>query len=478
MSPPPAPTVAVILSGGAGTRLWPVSREGHPKPFMLLPDGASLLTRAYQRAAALAPADILTVTNRDYYYLSRDEFDKAKLGAARCRFVLEPQGRNTGPAVAAAALWVKALHGEDAVMVVMAADHLVVKTEAFGDAVARAAQAARRGELVTFGILPDRPETGFGYIEVGAATGVEQVYAVKRFIEKPDRERAEGFLASGAFLWNSGMFCFQAGAVLRELRAHAPALLDAASACWQQIQNTGDFVELPAEAFAAAPSVSIDVAVMEKSRRVQVVKSDIGWTDIGSWDAVSRLVEPDAAGNRVSGEAVLLDSTDNFIHSKERLVAAIGVSGLMVVDTPDALLVASRERAQDVKQVVEALRRRDHDSFRVHRTVSRPWGTYTVLEEGPRFKIKRIVVKPGASLSMQMHHHRSEHWVVVRGAARVINEGRESMIHENESTYIRAGNKHRLENPGKLELVLIEVQSGEYVGEDDIVRFDDKYGRS
>jgi mannose-1-phosphate guanylyltransferase len=274
------------------------------------------------------------------------------------------------------------------------------------------------------------------------------------------------------------MFCFQAGAVLRELRAHAPALLDAASACWQQIQNTGDFVELPAEAFAAAPSVSIDVAVMEKSRRVQVVKSDIGWTDIGSWDAVSRLVEPDDAGNRASGEAVLLDSTDNFIHSKERLVAAIGVSGLMVVDTPDALLVASRERAQDVKQVVEALKRRDHDSFRVHRTVSRPWGTYTVLEEGPRFKIKRIVVKPGASLSMQMHHHRSEHWVVVRGAARVINEGRESMIHENESTYIRAGNKHRLENPGKLELVLIEVQSGEYVGEDDIVRFDDKYGRS
>ena len=473
-----SPLVAVILSGGAGTRLWPVSREGHPKPFMPLPDGVSLLVKAYQRAAALAANDILTVTNRDYYFLSRDEFDKAKLGAARGRFLLEPEGRNTGPAVAAAALMVKALHGDDAVMMVMAADHLVVKTQAFGEAVTHAAQAARQGALVTFGILPDRPETGFGYIEVGAATGVEQVYAVKRFVEKPDRARAEAFLASGGFLWNSGMFCFQVGAVLRELRAHAPALLDAVAACWQHVQEASDYVELPPQTFSAAPNVSIDVAVMEKSSRVQVVKSDIGWTDIGSWDAVSRLVEPDAAGNRAAADAVFVDASDNFIHSQQRLVAAVGVSGLMVVDTPDALLVASKESAQDVKQVVEALKRRGHDSFRLHRTVSRPWGTYTVLEEGPRFKIKRIVVKPGASLSLQMHHHRSEHWVVVKGAARVINEDRESVIHENESTYIRAGNKHRLENPGKLELVLIEVQSGEYVGEDDIVRFDDKYGRS
>ena len=478
MSPAVSPTVAVILSGGAGTRLWPVSREGHPKPFMPLPDGVSLLVKAYQRAAAFAANEILTVTNRDYYFLSRDEFDRAKLGAARGRFLLEPEGRNTGPAVAMAALLVKALHGEDAVMVVMAADHLVVKTEAFVEAVGRAALAARHGALVTFGILPDRAETGFGYIEVGAAAGVEQVYAVKRFVEKPDRARAEGFLASGAFLWNSGMFCFQAGAVLRELRVHAPALLDAAAACWQHVKEVSDYLELPAQAFSAAPNVSIDVAVMEKSSRVQVVKSDIGWTDIGSWDAVSRLVEPDAAGNRAPADAVLVDASDNFIHSQQRLVAAVGVSGLLVVDTPDALLVASKERAQDVKQVVEALKRRGHDSFRVHRTVSRPWGTYTVLEEGPRFKIKRIVVKPGASLSLQMHHHRSEHWVVVKGAARVINEDRESVIHENESTYIRAGNKHRLENPGTLELVLIEVQSGEYVGEDDIVRFDDKYGRA
>jgi mannose-1-phosphate guanylyltransferase len=471
-------TVAVILSGGAGTRLWPVSRAGHPKPFMPLPEGVTLLAKAYQRAAQLAPADILTVTNRDYYFLSRDEFDKARLGAARPRFILEPEGRNTGPAVAAAALWVKARHGEDALVLVMAADHLVMKTAAFGEAVAQASQAARRGELVTFGIQPDRPDTGFGYIEVGAATAIAQVYEVKRFVEKPDRARAEAFLASGNFLWNSGMFCFQAGAVLRELRAHAPAVLDAAAVCLQNLQEESDYVELPAQAFASAPNVSIDVAVMEKSRRVQVVKSDIGWTDIGSWDAVSRLVEPDANGNRASGEAVLLDSSDNFIHSKERLVAALGVSGLLVVDTPDALLLAAKERAQDVKQVVEALKQRHHDSFRVHRTVSRPWGTYTVLEEGPRFKIKRIVVKPGASLSLQMHHHRSEHWVVVKGAARVTNEGRESMLHENESTYIKAGNKHRLENPGKVELVLIEVQSGEYVGEDDIVRFDDRYGRS
>jgi mannose-1-phosphate guanylyltransferase len=474
--------VPVILSGGAGTRLWPVSREGHPKPFMLLPDGQSLLRKAYERAAAMAgDGDILTVTNRDYYFLSRDEFDKAKLKGPRCRFILEPEGRNTAPAVAAAVLWVKAMHGEGATVLVMAADHLVQKTAAFEQAAQRAQEAAGRGALVTFGILPDRPETGFGYIEMGSRAEIEDVFAVKRFVEKPDRARAEAFVARGGFLWNSGMFCFQAGTMLRELAEHAPDVLEAASACWNKLgrlDNGADYVELAADDFARAPNISIDVAVMEKSRHVKVVRSDIGWTDVGSWEAVSRLVPADAGGNRVSGDTVVLDSHNNFIHSESRVVAAIGVENLLVVDTADALLIAAKDRAQDVKQVVEALKKRDHQTFRYHKTVSRPWGTYTVLEEGPRFKIKRIVVKPGASLSLQMHHHRSEHWVVVKGTAKVTNEDRQTMVYTNESTYIPAGNKHRLENPGKLELVLIEVQSGEYMGEDDIVRFEDKYGRA
>ncbi len=474
--------VPVILSGGAGTRLWPVSREGHPKPFMLLPDGQSLLRKAYARAGTLASdGDIVTVTNRDYYFLSRDEFEKAKLGNVRCRFLLEPQGRNTAPAVAAAALWVRAVHGDETVLLVMAADHLVRDDAAFAEAAGLAAQAARQGDMVTFGVVPDRPETGFGYIEVGAATAQPQVHAVKRFVEKPDRARAEQFFTSGGFLWNSGMFCFTAGGVLQELSTHAPEVLEAAEASLGQVGLGGDgasYLELNAEAFGRAPNVSIDVAVMEKSRRVKVVRSDFGWSDIGSWEAVSRLIEPDAAGNRASGDTVIVDSKDNFIQSSGRIVAAVGVSGLMVVDTPDALLVADKDRAQDVKQVVEALKKRGHESFRLHRTVTRPWGTYTVLEEGSRFKIKRIVVKPGASLSLQMHHHRSEHWVVVSGTAKVTNDEQVSMVYTNQSTYIPAGNKHRLDNPGKLELVLIEVQSGEYVGEDDIVRFEDKYGRA
>jgi mannose-1-phosphate guanylyltransferase len=425
--------------------------------------------------------DILTVTNREYYFLSRDEFEKTKLVSARCRFLLEPQGRNTAPAVAAAAHWVRAVHGEDAVMLVMAADHLVKNEKAFAEAAKHAAHTARQGDLVTFGIVPDRPESGFGYIEVGVATVVPAVHSVKRFVEKPNRAHAEQFLASGGFLWNSGMFCFTAGSVLRELAEHAPEVLREATASVGSgdLKNPGvNYVDLDPEAFARAPNVSIDVAVMEKSRRVKVVSSDFGWSDIGSWEAVSRLVEQDAGGNRASGDTVLIDAKDNFIHATDRVVAAVGVEGLMIVDTPDALLVAAKDRAQDVKQVVDVLKERGHESFRLHRTVTRPWGTYTTLEEGPRFKIKRIVVKPGACLSLQMHHHRSEHWVVVSGTARVTNNENESLIYTNESTYIPAGNRHRLENPGKLELVLIEVQSGEYLGEDDIVRFEDKYGRA
>ena len=473
--------VPVVLSGGSGTRLWPVSREGHPKPFMRMPGGASLLQSTYGRAAALeAEAEILTITNREYYFLSRDEFARARLPDARARFILEPAGRNTAPAVAIGALYVQAVHGDSAIALVMPADQLIQRPDAFGVAAERARLAAAAGDLVTFGIHPDRPETGFGYIELGKPAGVEAVYEVKRFVEKPDLAKARSFLEHGTFVWNSGMFCFQAGVMLKELRTHAPEVLAVAEECWQKMADAAGnaYLELPQETFLRAPNVSIDVAVMEKSKHVKVVRSDIGWSDVGSWEAMSRMLEADAAGNTVSGDTVAVDSRNTFVYSEGRVVAALGVSDLMVIDTPDALLVAAKDKAQDVKKVVDVLKERGHESFRLHRTVSRPWGTYTLLEEGPRFKIKRIVVKPGGKLSLQMHHHRSEHWVVVRGTAKVTNDERESLLHTDQSTYIPAGTKHRLENPGKVELVLIEVQSGDYVGEDDIVRLQDNYGRS
>lgn len=328
---------------------------------------------------------------------------------------------------------------------------------------------------MTFGIHPESPETGYGYIE---ADGNK----VLRFVEKPSLEKAREYLASQRFLWNSGMFCFTAGAMLRELKEHAPDILEAteASLARSRVATAKGWtqVELESESFAAVPEDSIDYAVMEKCTRAAVVPCSIGWSDIGSWAALSELSKADDKGNRVEGEALLHDVSDCYLVSRDRLIGAVGVEGLIVIDTPDALLIANRERAQDVKHVFAKLKAQGHEAHRLHRTVHRPWGTYTVLEEGPRFKIKRIEVKPGASLSLQMHHHRSEHWIVVSGMAKVVNGDKEFFVAINESTYIPAGHKHRLENPGVVDLVMIEVQSGEYLGEDDIVRFEDIYGRA
>ena len=472
-----APLIPVVLSGGAGTRLWPVSREALPKPFIKLPGGESLLLKTARRAVACAGgSEVLTITNREYYFLTRDEYEVLGKAGAQFDFLLEPLGRNTAPAIGAAALHVSRRHGAGAVVLMLPADHLIGDDAAFQVAVKKAAKAAEDGYLVTFGVAPTRPETGFGYIEAGDVLA-DDVRVVKRFVEKPDAAAATRYIASGSYSWNSGMFCFTAGAMVEAMQRHAPEVLRAVEATLAATDYDKKPIVLAKAEFEKAPDISIDYAVMEKAEKRAVVRAAFPWSDIGSWSALADLTPPDGAGNRVNGNAVLVDAERCFIQSDDRVVAAVGVEDLLVVDTSDALLVAKRDRAQEVKKVVERLKLSSHDSVRHHRTVFRPWGSFTVLEEGPRFKIKRIVVKPGAILSLQMHHHRSEHWIVVRGTAKVTNNEREHLIYTDQSTYIPAGNRHRLENPGKVELVLIEVQSGDYVGEDDIVRLQDNYGR-
>lgn len=471
--------VPTILCGGAGSRLWPVSRELHPKPFIRLADGQSLLQKAWLRGATLdGVSETLTITNRELFFKTEDEYREvadipANKGLAN-HFILEPFGRNTAPAIAAAALQVSAALGEDAFLLILAADHLIADQTSFSRAVNAAVELAAKGKLVTFGITPDLPETGYGYIE---ADGNK----VMRFVEKPSLQKAQEYVASGRHLWNSGMFCFQAGAMLREMGQHCPAILEVTRACMARSRSAEgkgfSQLELESSLFKDVPDDSIDYAVMEKSANVAVVPCDIGWSDIGSWSALGDLTAPDAHGNRIEGEAILHDVSNCYIQSNQRLVGAVAVKDLVVIDTPDAVLIADRSRAQDVKHLFARLKANGHEAHRLHSTVHRPWGTYTVLEESSNFKIKRIEVKPGASLSLQMHHHRSEHWVVVSGMARVMNGEQELFINTNESTYIPAGHKHRVENPGHLDLVMIEVQSGSYLGEDDIVRFDDVYGR-
>ena len=463
----------VVLSGGSGSRLWPASRESRPKPFIKLADGETLIQKTYARAKA-AGSEVLTVTNRDYYFMSRDEQKPLGIDGV---FLLEPFGRNTAPAIALAAKYIAESQSPETIMLVLAADHLIEDQIAFNAAVEDAKRLADDGYLVTFGIVPTSPETGFGYIEQG--DDLTHGYKVKQFVEKPDAETANAYVASGNFLWNSGMFCFKAGALLAELEKHSSELSVSIENCWKhmQYQASADRLEIPAESFKDVPDISIDYAVMEKSSNVAVVRGDFGWNDVGSWNAIKDLVEPDAAHNRALGDAIFVESTGMFVQSEERLVATVGVNDLMIIDTADALLVAHKDKAQDVKKVVTKLKKQGHDAFKTHRTVMRPWGSYTVLEESPGFKIKRIEVKPGSQLSLQMHHHRSEHWIVVSGTAKITNGDKVTLVQANESTYIPAGKNHRLENPGIIPCALIEVQCGQYLGEDDIVRFDDVYGR-
>lgn len=467
--------IPVVLCGGSGSRLWPVSRETHPKPFIRMADGISLLQKAFLRGAALPDvAEVLTVTNAELLTQTTDEYKQVNTTHLPTRYVLEPFGRNTAAAVAMATLLVQRTHGQQAILLVLPADHLIADQAAFGQAVAAATRLAAAGKIVTFGISPTSAETGFGYIE-------HEGHTVKRFVEKPDQATAETYVASGHFLWNAGMFCFNAESMLAEMRTHCPDILDAASACLAASLAASGGKDSPLAldriSFAQVRSESIDYAVMEATPHAAVVACDIGWSDIGSWQAMGKLTQADADGNRVVGEAVMENTHNCYIQSTHRLVGTVGVDDLVIVDTPDALLVARNDQTQDVKKLYARLHAAGHDAYKLHRTVHRPWGTYTVLEEGPFFKIKRIEVNPQSSLSLQMHHHRSEHWIVVSGTAKVVNGEQEMLLRTNESTYIPAGHVHRLSNPGIIPLQMIEVQSGQYLGEDDIVRFSDQYGR-
>jgi mannose-1-phosphate guanylyltransferase len=456
-----------------------------PKAFMRLPDGDTLLGKTAARALGLpGVTELLTVTNRDLYFHTKDLY--AGLGARGpqvASYILEPFGRNTAPAVALAAMAVEARHGGDGLMLVLPADHLIQDQDAFAAAVARAAALAREGNLVTFGIAPTRAETGFGYLECADALDDSgTAFRARRFVEKPDAATARSYLAARNFVWNSGVFCFTAAAILAALARHAATLLAAARRCVASPRTTDAAVlEIDPDLFAPVPDVSLDYAVMEAAAAagdVTIVRGTFDWTDVGSWQAVAELSAPDEHGNRGQGERVAIATRNTYIHGSDRIVATVGVENLAIVDTPDALLVAHGDSLQRVREVVAELKARGHGAYREPRTVTRPWGAYTVLHEGPGFKVKRIEIKPGAALSLQLHHQRSEHWVVVVGTATVTRGDDVFTVEKQRSTYIPVETKHRLENAGTVPLVIIEIQCGDYLGEDDIVRFEDRYGRT
>ena len=466
--------VPVLLSGGVGSRLWPVSREAHPKQFLPLASELSMLQDTLARTSALEAVAPVVVCNEDHRFMVAEQLRQLHVESA-C-ILLEPEGRNTAPAVALAALQALKVDPE-AVLLVLPADHIIKDTAAFTDAVASAMPLAERGYLVTFGVVPASPETGYGYIQRGDAIG-ESAFALRAFVEKPDADTAAAYLKSGDFLWNSGMFLLRAATYLDELDAYAPDMARQCRSSMGAAASDMDFVRPGRDEFAASPGDSIDYAVMERTEHGAVVPLDCGWSDVGAWSTLWEVSEQDADGNVVQGDVMVEDCRGSYLRSESRLLAAAGIDDLVVVETADAILVANRHRVQDVKRIVTRLRSEGRSEASLHHRVYRPWGSYESLVVSERFQVKRIIVNPGGTLSLQMHHHRAEHWIVVRGTAEVTCEERTFMLGEDESTYIPLGNRHRLANPGKIPLELIEVQTGSYLGEDDIVRFEDKYGRS
>ncbi|KAB8317110.1 mannose-1-phosphate guanylyltransferase/mannose-6-phosphate isomerase [Tolypothrix campylonemoides VB511288] len=466
----------VVLSGGTGSRLWPLSRQNQPKQFLRLIGERSLYQETILRAGRLpSVGSSVTVCSADHRFMVGEQL--AEIGVVDAGILLEPSARNTAPAIALAALY-SIDRDPDATLLVLPADHLIEDEAAFRDAVARAVPHAADGRLVTFGIRPEYPETGYGYIRRGAILG-DGVYAVDRFVEKPDLATAGGYLASGDYDWNSGMFLFQARRYLDELRAHAPAIAAAVEAAYAAAQRDLDFVRVDPAAFAASPDDSIDYAVMEKTNAAAVVPVSCGWSDIGSWSSLWSVAKRDDDGNRYDGDVVSLDTRGSLVRASDRrMIATLGVEDLVIIDTPDATLVARKDRVQDVKRIVDTLKAAGRSEHLFHRKVYRPWGSYDSIDMGERFQVKRIVVKPGAALSLQKHHKRAEHWIVVSGVAEVTCDDRVFELRENESTYIPLGSVHRLRNRTDAPVELIEVQSGAYLGEDDIVRLEDVYGRS
>ena len=463
----------VLLSGGVGSRLWPVSREAHPKQFLPLAGELSMLQETLRRTSGLEETPALVVCNEEHRFMVAEQLRQVDLQASA--LILEPQGRNTAPAVALAALQALASDPE-ALLLVLPADHLIQDVSAFVEAVGKAVPLAEQGRLMTFGVVPSSPETGYGYIKCGSALDPD-LYTLEKFVEKPDEATAGAYLESGNYLWNSGMFLLRAATYLEQLGEHAPAILDCCQRAMESARVDLDFVRPAAEVFAECPSDSIDYAVMEKTEVGGVVSLDCGWSDVGAWSALWDVAERDNEGNVCKGDIIIDNCTDSYFRSDSRLLAATGVANLVVVETADAVLVADRSQVQDVKRIVNRLKAESRPEVSLHRRVYRPWGSYESLVMSERFQVKRIVVNPGQTLSLQMHHHRAEHWIVVHGTAEVTCEDKVFMLGEDESTYIPLGHKHRLANPGRIPLELIEVQSGAYLGEDDIVRYEDVYGR-
>ena len=476
--------IPVIMAGGSGTRLWPLSRQLHPKQFLPLVSEKTMLQETCERLSGIEHKPPLLICGENHRFTVAEQLRQADFEFDH--ILLEPEGRNTAPAVALAALQAMKVVSEDdnpdsePVLLVLAADHVIKDDQAFVSAVNSALPFAHQGRLVTFGIVPKTPETGYGYIKAGDSldTNVATAMKVDEFVEKPDLKTAESYLSSGNYLWNSGMFMFKASQFLSELEAQRPDIL---AVCRQSMECASvdiDFIRPDTDIFITCPEDSIDYAVMEKTESAVVVPMDCGWSDVGSWSALWDVADKDENGNATKGDVLTLDSKDCFIQSNHKLVATVGLKDVVIVESDDAIMVANKNRVQDVKAIVSQLKEQGRSEASLHRKVYRPWGSYDGIDSGERFQVKRIVVKPGGKLSLQMHHHRAEHWIVVSGTAVVTKGDKEFILSENESTYIPIGETHRLENPGAIPLEMIEVQSGSYLGEDDIVRMEDSYGRS